>query len=102
MNNKKNFFVKYQEQILNIAIILGAIFLILIWTGCKRKTHVSLSDKCIVLYNGRYDIIFVEDDSLYFFVPATSSSDEHGGVIIYKKDGTKKVEINDLNIEEHE
>lgn len=101
MNKKKNFFVKYEEQILNIAIILATTFLILVWTGCKRKTHVSLSDKCIVLYNGRYDIIFVEDDSLYFFVPATSSLDEHE-VKVYKKDGTKKVEISDLNIEEHE
>ena len=94
MNKKKNFFIKYKEQILNIAIIIATMFLILVWTACERKFYTSLSDKCIVLYNGRYDIVYIEDDSLYLFVP---TMDNNNTIQIYKNGKTNNLEILENN-----
>ena len=81
MKRIRHFLKKNSEQIFNVAIIIATMFLVLIWTACERKFYTSLSDRCVVLYNGRYDIIYIQEDSLYLFVP---SMDNENTIKVYK------------------
>ena len=53
-------------------------------------------DKCKLLYKGQYDIVYSEEDSLYFIIPTINKND-NDKVQVFKKNGE---EIQIENVEQ--
>ena len=92
----KKFIKKYIEQILNILIILGIIFDVFMLFGCQKSNKEQYTEHAKLLYVGEYDVLLIDSDRTYVFIPSVNSHD-NAEIKIYKKTNTK----NDIDTISH-
>ena len=85
------------EQILDILIIFGILFLIIMCTACSRVNNEEQNvEQCKLLYKGKYDILLIDSGKTYVFIPSTNSTD-NSEIKLYKRKFNDIDTISDLN-----